>query len=177
MYGHIKNIVDYKYKDIKVKDFTYREIYKKGVYQDYTVFYATHKGDNCRRLLSFFFHSFEQHIKNINDFNKFIDNLDSNLFILNQINDSLNWCFDNKLSGNNFKNITKEVFFKTKKVKDYYFIIEKMFIVDVENLLLKEVTKNTVINTVNEFNLCGYPFKYDVESMQMTPNLHCSIWK
>lgn len=177
MYAHIKNIIDYEYKDTRVKDFTYREIYKKEIYQGYTVFYPTHKKNNCARLLSFFFNRFEKYIKNIDDFNKFIDNLDNNLAILNQVTDNLNWCFNNKPSGNSFKNINKEVFFKTNKIKDHYFIIEKMFIVDVDNLLLKEATKDIVMNTINEFNLCGYPFKYDIENMQVIPNLYCSIWK
>lgn len=43
-----------------------------------------------------FFNSHERYIKNINDFNIFIDNLETNLKIINQITDNLNWFWNNK---------------------------------------------------------------------------------
>ena len=122
MYGYVKNITDIEYKDITINNFTYREIYIKNIYQTNTVFYATHLNDNCSRLLAMFHANHSYHIKNIDDFNKFMNNLDINLSIANQITDSLNWFYGNLKSKDNYKNITKEVFFKTKILKPYHWI-------------------------------------------------------
>ena len=176
MYEYVKNITDIEYKDIRIKDFTYREIYKKEVFQNYTIFYKTHLSNNCERLLSMFFNRFERHIKNINDFNVFIDNLETNLKIVDKITDNLNWFWNNKKSENNFKNIKKEVFFTTEKIKTYNAKIEKIFIVDTNNFLLKEVQKDTVKDIINLYNDCEYLFYYDIENMEVKPNLNCKVW-
>ena len=176
MCAHIKNITDIEYKDTRVKDFTYREIYKNDVYQGYTVFFKTYINTNCERLLSMFFNNFEKYIKDLNDFNKFVNNLETNLNIVNQITDSLNWFYNDKKSETNFKNIKKEVFFATKKIKTYHFKIEKIFIVDTKNFLLNEVDKETVKDIIIIYNDCEYIFYYDVENMEIKPNLKCKVW-
>lgn len=176
MYAHVKNITDIEYKDTKIKDFTYREIYKKGNFEGYTIFYKTHQNNKCERLLSMFFNSHEKYIKNINDFNIFIDNLETNLKIVNQITDNLNWFWNNKKSENNFKNINKEIFFSTENIKNHYFKINKIFTVDTNNFLLRESNKETVRDIINLYNDCEYLFCYDVENMEIKPNLKCKVW-
>lgn len=175
----MKNYSEIEYKDYKRLSFTFREIYIKGIFSQYTVFCAGFLDNKNAYLLSFFFNTFERHIKNKNDFDKFIDNFEKNINILNTITDTLIWNFNSKLKGTekNFKDSNKTILFKTNIVKPYYQNIEKMYKIDTVSFLIVEVDAPQIEHITKEYNLSQHAFKYDLSTMIIEPNLYSGIWQ
>jgi len=170
----MKNYNDIEYKDYNKLSFTYREVYIKGIYDKYAVFCADFLGNKNAYLLSFFNDNFSKHIKNKNDFNKFITNFDKNINILNTITDTLVW--NSSSTKDYYKDVNKTLLFNSTVTKPYYQNINKIYKVDTINFLIVEVSTNEVESLIKEYNESNHAFKYDLQNLKIAPNLKCGIW-